>query len=221
MTAQPLLVAITGGTGSGKSTLATAIANQLGRSRVSILPQDAYYRDRSDLPPETRATLNYDVPEAIDNSLFYQQLFALRSGQPIQMPVYSFQSHTRTGQTCPVDPRDVILVEGLLVLFDPGVRGLFHLKVFMDAPERVRMQRRMRRDVLERGRTATSILMQFHDTVMPAHRKYIDPTKAFADLVLLNTGPMEACVDLARKAIMDRLDLRGGKAGSLQQAANS
>ena len=213
MTAQPLLVAIVGVTGSGKTTLTETIADRLGRSRVSIVSQDSYYRDPGDLPVKARATLNYDVPEAFDRSLFLKHLRVLRSGLTIRVPVYSFESHARTDQTRPVGPREIILVDGLLLLFDPKIRGLFDLTIFVDAPTPVRLQRRMRRDIAERGRTASAVLTQFFNTVQPSHEAYVEPTKVFADLVLPNTGRLEECVEAAAGAILTRFSQRNRKRG--------
>lgn len=213
LTGAPFLVAIAGGTGSGKTTLAQAIADRLGRHRVALLPQDSYYRDHSDLSQGARATLNYDVPEAFDRPLFLRHLRALRSGLAIRVPVYSFASHTRTVQTRLTHPQPIVIVEGLLLLVDPKIRGLFDFKIFVDAPERVRFQRRLRRDITERGRAAISVLTQFFTTVQPAHEQYVEPTKVFADLVLLNTGQRAECVETAVGALTSCLvQRRGGEA---------
>lgn len=203
--AQRFLVAITGGSGSGKTTLAQAIRDRLGADRVARLSQDAYYRDRGALPPWERARLNYDVPEAFDRALFLRHLRALRSGLPIAAPVYSFESHTRAAETRPVPALPIVLVDGLLLLHDPRLRGLFDLALFLDAPAGLRLERRIRRDVLERGRTAGSVVEQFRGTVLPAHVEYVEPAKAFADLVLDTAGPLEECVDAATNAIAARL----------------
>lgn len=208
MTRQPSIVAITGGTGSGKTALAEAIANRLGRNRVSLVSQDAYYRDRSDIPPQDRAALNFDVPEAFDLSLFFKHLRVLKSGHEIQAPVYSFESHTRASHTCLVRPKEVVLVDGLLLLFDSEIRTLFDLTVFVDVPGRIRFQRRLRRDVTERGRTGLSVMMQFLDTVQPAHEQYAEPTKGLADLLLYNTGQLEECAEIAVNEIKSCLHRR-------------
>jgi uridine kinase len=200
----PLLVAIAGGTGSGKTTIASAVAYRLGRERVSVLSHDAYYRDRSYLPAEQRGVLNYDVPEAFDVPLFVEHLRALRAGLPVEAPVYSFASHTRTAETRVIAPREIVLVEGLLVLHEPAVRELLDLAIFLDAPATVRLGRRLHRDIAERGRTALAVLEQFHGTVQPAHVEYVEPTKKFADLVLPNVDRIEECVNTAVQAIASR-----------------
>ena len=204
LTGQPFLTAITGGSGSGKTTLAEAIADRLGRDRVSILPQDAYYHDRRELPPTGQAHLNYDVPEAFDRSLFLSHLHALRSGLSIRIPVYSFESHSPTGQTRLTRAQEIVLVDGFLLLFDPNIRELFDLRIFVDAPAKLRLRRRLRRDVAERQRTVLGVLDQFFDTVQPAYEEYVEPTKVFADLVLSNTGPLEDCIESAVNAIVSR-----------------
>lgn len=203
--AQRSLVAITGGSGSGKTTLVEALRNRLGADRVARLSQDAYYRDGTALPPQERARLNYDVPDAFDRALFLQHLRALRSGLPVAAPVYSFENHTRAAETRLVPALPIVLVDGLLLLHDREVRRLFDLTLFLDAPTGLRLTRRIQRDVLERGRTEASVVEQFYSTVLPAHEGYVEPAKAFADLVLATTGQLEECVDTATNAILAHL----------------
>lgn len=196
-----VMVGVTGGSGSGKTALAHALADRLGRHRVSIISQDAYYRDQSHLPPAARATLNYDAPEAFDGPLFSAHLRALRSGTAVHAPVYTFDSHSRTAQTRLIPAREVVLVEGLLLLLDPQIRSLLDLRIFLDAPEGIRLARRIQRDTAERGRTAADVIEQFFTTVRPAHERYVEPTKGLADLVILNTGALEMAVRLALDSI--------------------
>jgi uridine kinase len=206
--AEPLIVGIAGGSGSGKSSVAQATAALLGPDKVARLCHDAYYRDRSALPPETRNGLNYDTPEAFDQALLLEHLDALRAGRPIRPPVYCFVTHRRTGQDALLVPRPVVVVEGILLLWEPAVRAALDLSIYVDAPERVRLERRLRRDVAERGRTAESVLTQFAATVRDAHWAYVEPTRAMADLVLSNTGPLERIAEVAAAVILDRLARR-------------
>ena len=206
--AAPMLVGIAGGSGSGKSSLARAMAVTLGDDRVGFLSYDAYYRDRSGLSAAARARVDYDVPEAFDQDLFLAHLAALRAGVGIQPPLYCFETHCRIGDDAPVEPRPVVLVDGILLLWDPAVRAALDLSIFLDAPERVRLERRLARDVGERGRTTTSVLAQFDATVRRAHATYVEPTRGLADLVLSTTGRLEPLAEIASALVLDRLARR-------------
>jgi len=206
--APPLLVGVTGGSGSGKSSLARALVDALGAERATVLCHDAYYRDRGGLPPEARDTLNYDVPEALDQALFLEHLQALRSGQPVRPPAYCFATHCRTGHAPPLVPRAVVVVDGILLLWEPAVRAALDLSIYVDAPEDVRLARRVARDVAERGRSAAAALAQFRTTVREAHAAYVEPTRAMADLVLGNVAPLARVVEVAAAVVLDRLARR-------------
>jgi uridine kinase len=204
----PLIVGIAGGSGSGKTSLARTLAGALGPDRVALLCHDAYYRDRSALPPEGRATLDYDVPDALDQALFVEHLGALRAGLPVWPPIYCFATHCRTGAAAPLGPQPIVIVEGILLLWEPAVRAALDLSIYVDAPEDVRLERRLARDVAERGRTAAAVLAQFRTTVSEAHRAYVEPTRTMADLVLGNVAPLERVVEVAAAVVLDRLARR-------------
>jgi uridine kinase len=208
LTETPVLVGIAGGSGSGKSSLARALRTALGPSQVACLSHDAYYRDRGALPAAVRAGVDYDVPEAFDQDLFLAHLAALRAGVTIRPPQYSFETHCRIGDGEPVEPRAVVLVDGILLLWDPAVRAALDLSIFLDVPERLRLQRRVSRDISERGRTTAGVLAQFDATVRPAHAAYVEPTRALADLVLGNLGRLEPLAEIASALILDRLARR-------------
>lgn len=214
MSARPFLVGIAGGSGAGKTALAGALVAALGPQGVACLSHDAYYRDRSALPPAARARLDYDAPEAFDQALFLAHLDALRRGQPVRPPRYCFATHTRLGPAAPVPPHPIVLVEGILLLHDPAVRERLDLRIFVDAPEAVRLARRMTRDIAERGRTAQAVLEQCQATVLPAHARWVEPSRAWADLVLLNAGRLEAAAEVAAAIIRDRLARRRAPAPS-------
>jgi uridine kinase len=207
----PFLLGIAGGSGSGKTSLAAALADALGRGRAGILAHDAYYRDRRDLLPSERARLNYDVPEAVDRELFRAHLAALRRGERIVPPQYSFLTHCRDGGSEPVEPRPVIVVEGILLFHDPEVRGALDLRIFLDAPEGLRLARRLLRDTRERGRSEASVTAQWRSTVSPAHARYVEPARAVADLVLVTTGPLTALVEVAGSVLAARLARRAAE----------
>ena len=184
---KPFLIGIGGGTGSGKTTLTLGIAQEFSNLGVCILQQDAYYLDRSHLSEEERQSVNYDEPSAIDHEMLLSHLKGLLSGQSVRKPRYSFVSHTRVGEGESVDSRPVIVLEGLFALWEPRIRSVLDLKVFLDADPDVRLIRRLRRDVEERGRTVESVITQYIQSVRPMYQRYIGPTKAHADLVVDTT----------------------------------
>jgi uridine kinase len=185
---------------------------------VGRLAQDAYYRDRSELPPATRERLNFDSPDALDLDLFVEHLGALRRGQPVRPPRYCFVTHCRRGGAETVGPADIILVEGLLLLLDDRARQLLDLRIYLDAPEKIRLSRRLARDVRERGRTEQSVVTQYRTSTFPAHRRYVEPSKAWADLVLVNAGRLEAVAEVAATIIRTHQERRLGRAARTRSA---
>ncbi len=183
----PLVIGLAGGTGSGKTTVAQAIV-RAAAGRVAILPQDAYYRSQPDLPFEARALTNYDEPSAFDTELLVEQIDALCDALPVERPVYDFERHERSTETVRVEPRAVLVVEGILVLHEPVLRERMTLKVFVDAPPDERFIRRLERDVAERGRSAASVIAQYRRTVKPMHDLFVEPTKQHADLIVPEGG---------------------------------
>jgi uridine kinase len=181
------LVGIAGGTGTGKSTIVRAL---LARMDGCVLGVDSYYRDLGHLTPDERARRNYDEPAAIESTLLVEHLQQLAQGCPVLKPVYSFDTHTRVGAEM-VAPAPFIVVEGLFALWWSEVRELLDHKVYVDAPPDLRLARRIRRDVIERGRTVESVLEQYLSTVRPMYERYVEPTRAYADLVVTNTGTLE------------------------------
>lgn len=200
----PYIVGVAGGSGSGKSTLVCLVADELGRDGTSVLCHDAYYRDRSDLDDAERAALDFDVPDALDQARFRDDLARLRRGQAVFPPRYCFVTHRRRGDGEAVEPRAFVLVDGMLILHDPEIRALLDLAIFVDAPSLLRLRRRLARDTTERGRASASVLRQYAETVMPAHVRYVEPTKNVADVVLKNTGSLDALVEVAATLIRAR-----------------
>lgn len=196
-------VGLAGGTGAGKTSLCDLLAQAL--SEAAVLDLDSYYLDRSGLRPEARERLNFDEPAAFDLALLVRHVRELRSGRPIQKPRYSFEQHARCGSTH-VAPAPILLVEGLYPFWWEDLRALFDLKVFVDAPERTRLSRRLRRDVLTRGRTAESVRNQFRTTVRPMHRRYVEPGRLLADLVVVNDRDLPGCAAVILAALQ-RMEL--------------
>jgi uridine kinase len=201
----PFLVGIAGGSGSGKTALAGALCEGLRPALAAPLAQDAYYRDRGALPAEARERLDFDALDAFDLDLFAEHLRALRLGCRVRPPRYCFVTHSRQGQGVPVGPADIVLVEGLFLLADPRARELLDLRIYLDAPERVRLARRLARDVRERGRTEQSILAQYRGSTFPAHRRWVEPSRAWADVVLVNAGRLEAVAEVAATIIRSHI----------------
>jgi uridine kinase len=185
---------------------------------VGRLAQDAYYRDRSELPPATRERLNFDAPDALDLDLFVEHLRALRRGEPVRPPRYCFVTHCRRGGGETVGPADIILVEGLLLLLDDRARRLLDLRIYLDAPEKIRLSRRLARDIRERGRTEQSVVTQYRTSTFPAHRCYVEPSKAWADLVLVNAGRLESVAEVAATIIRTHHERRPGRRARTRSA---
>ena len=197
----PVCVGIAGGTGAGKSVLAEALEQAFDAARVLRIPQDAYYRDRGEESPEARAALNFDHPDALETELLVAHLAELRAGRAVDVPVYDFGRHRRALETWRAEPRALLVVDGILALADPALRACFDLRVFVDAPEDLRLRRRLARDVAERGRSAASVRAQFAATVRPMHARFVAPSRAHADLVLENASELS----LAREPLLARV----------------
>jgi uridine kinase len=204
-------VGIAGGTGSGKTTLARGLAERYAPGGAVLLDQDSYYHDRRHLPHEERAQINYDEPAAVDFVRLAEDLERLRRGEPVSKPSYSFVEHAPTGQFDQVEPAPLVIVEGLFAYWDERVRELMGLSVFLEAIEEVRFRRRLERDLKERGRTEASVREQFEKTVRPMHRRYVEPLKSFASLVLdTNSTSVEASLEEIVRALSAAWPTPGG-----------
>jgi uridine kinase len=170
------------------------------------MQHDAYYRDRSDLSPAARDRLNYDHPEALDTPLLVAHLEALRAGRPVEIPVYDFAAHARRAQTRHTEPRDAILLEGILILCDPALREAMDLRLYLDSDADVRFIRRLERDVRERGRTLEGVIEQYLETVRPMHREFVEPSRRFADLIIPEGGESRAAIDAVVARIRSLLE---------------
>ncbi len=198
------MIGITGGTGSGKTLVANSLAERYAHIGVSLLDQDSYYRDRSHFSEEVRSQVNYDEADAIDHDLLFKQLQQLMAGRPIEKPCYSFATHTRLARVECVEAKPLIVLDGLFALWDPRIRGLMDLKVYVEADADVRFIRRLRRDVLERGRTIDSVIDQYLKTVRPMYQLYVEPTRAYADIVVDNTDRLDPATSVVERAVRER-----------------
>ena len=180
----PVALGVAGGTGSGKTSVAEAILDEVGRERIAFLAQDSYYRDVAWHSDAHLLHHNFDHPEAIDNDLLVRHLRELKQGRPVEVPVYDFVRHVRTEETEHVEPRPVVLLEGILLFVEPDLRELLDLKVYVDTAADVRLMRRVRRDIEERGRTVDDVFRQYSDTVRPMHLEFVEPSKRWADVIV-------------------------------------
>ncbi len=192
----PVIIGLAGGTGSGKTTVANAIMAKVGAQRIAALPHDAYYRDLSHIPLSQRGAPNFDHPDSLETSLLIEHLQELKAGRVIQLPVYDFTTHTRTGGAVPIEPKPVIMVEGILIFAEPALRALFDVKIFVDTDADLRFIRRLQRDVAERGRTPNSVIAQYLATVRPMHLEFVEPSKRYADLIIPEGGQNEVAIEM-------------------------
>ncbi len=193
---KPITIGVAGGSGSGKTTVALKILERVGFDRIAYLSHDAYYRDASNLPPAERAQLNFDHPDSLDNDLLIGQLKQLQAGQPVETPVYDFKTHSRLAETRRIDPQPVILVEGILIFADKGLRDLMDMKIFVDTDSDLRFIRRLQRDIGERGRAPESVIQQYLRTVRPMHLEFVEPSKRYADVIIPEGGFNEVAIDM-------------------------
>jgi uridine kinase len=192
----PLAIGIAGGSGSGKTTVAQTILQRVGPERISFLQHDAYYKDLSGLPPVQRAEFNFDHPNSLENELLIQHIHQLKDGRAVEVPIYDFSIHTRTERTYTIQPRSVILVEGILIFAEAALRDLFDVKIFVDTDLDIRFIRRLQRDISERGRTVESVIKQYLTTVRPMHLEFVEPSKRYADVIIPEGGFNTAALDM-------------------------
>lgn len=200
------VVGVAGGTGSGKTTVADRIVEALDPEHVAVLRHDNYYRDRPDLSYEERCQLNFDHPDSLETALLIEHLEALNGGEPIEAPSYDFTTHRRKDETTTVAPKRVIIVEGILVFVDERLRAQLDLKLFVDTPSDIRAFRRIRRDLEHRGRDFESIREQYYTTVRPMHLRFVEPSKAYADLIIPEGGRNKVALDLILSKLQRLVD---------------
>lgn len=192
----PLVIGIAGGSGSGKTTAADIILERVGRQRIAYLQHDSYYRELTGLPPNQRAQVNFDHPDSLESDLLREHILQLKEWKSVELPVYDFTTHSRTGQTIHVSPHRVILVEGILIFAEQKLRELFDVKIFVDTDSDIRFIRRLKRDIEERGRTAENVVKQYMATVRPMHLEFVEPSKRYADVIIPEGGLNEVAMDM-------------------------
>ncbi|MBE8727125.1 uridine kinase [Flavobacterium hungaricum] len=200
-----LIIGIAGGTGSGKTTVVHQIMNELPDTEVGVISQDSYYKETTNLSFDERALINFDHPRAIDFELLVKHLKALKAGETIDQPVYSFIQHNRTDDTISTHPRKVMIVEGILILTNPELRDMFDIKIYVHADSDERLIRRLKRDISERGRDIDEVLNRYQTTLKPMHEQFIEPSKAFADIIIPNDKYNTVAIDVVRAVINQRI----------------
>ena len=204
-----ILIGIAGGSGSGKTLVARAIFRGLGSDRVVIIDQDSYYKNLEDIPLGEREARNFDHPDAFDNELLIRHVRELLDGRPIAQPIYDYAEHRRLKETREVGEHLIIVLEGILIFVDPELRAIMDIKLFIDADPDVRFIRRLRRDLVERGRSVDSIIRQYEESVRPMHQQFVEPSKRYADVIIPEGGHNQVAIDLVKTKIRDLLRERG------------
>ncbi|WP_187695391.1 uridine kinase [Oceanobacillus piezotolerans] len=198
---KPVVIGVAGGSGSGKTSVTRSICKRFSDKTILVIEQDYYYKDQSHLPFEERLNTNYDHPLAFDNDLLIEHLHQLLDGKEINKPVYDYKIHTRSTEVIRVEPKDVIIVEGILVLEDPRLVDLMDIKVFVDTDADIRIIRRLLRDIKERGRSLDSVIEQYLNAVRPSHLQFIEPTKRYADIIIPEGGKNYVAIDIMASKI--------------------
>lgn len=219
MQRRPVLIGVAGGTGSGKTSVTKAISEKLGKDSILIIEQDAYYKDQSDKSFEERLKTNYDHPLAFDTDLLIEHLNKLLRYEPIEKPVYDYKRHTRSKEVIRLEPKEVIILEGILVLEDERLRNLMDIKVYVDTDADIRIIRRIVRDTRERGRTLESVIDQYINVVRPMHNQFVEPTKRYADIIIPEGGHNTVAIDLMVTKIKSILETKSKLRGKRENLA--
>lgn len=205
----PIVIGVAGGTGSGKTTVSQQILERIRPQQIAFLQHDSYYHDNSHLPPAERAQCNYDHPESLDTPLMVEHLLSLRRGEAVDVPIYDFSTHSRTAATRTVLPAPVVLVEGILIFSEPGLRTLMDIRIFVDTDADIRFIRRLSRDISERGRSLDSVVAQYLETVRPMHLEFVEPSKRYAHLIVPEGGRNQVAMEMIISRIHKLLDEGG------------
>ncbi|MBU0505048.1 uridine kinase [bacterium] len=200
-----ILIGIAGGTASGKTSVAQAITHDLPKEEIALIEQDSYYVDLSHLTKEERDAFNFDHPDAVNFDLAKAHLTSLLKGNPINVPIYDYTTHTASGNTMPLEEQHIVIIEGILALHDKELRNMMDIKIYVDAPDDTRILRRLERDIKERGRTMESVIQQYNRTVRPMHIQFVEPTKRYADIIVPNGAKNDVAIDILRTKIKDLL----------------
>lgn len=204
----PLIIGVAGGSGSGKTTVVKRICEALGEDRVILLQHDFYYRDLSHLPLEERYKHNFDHPSSLETELLIRHLNALSSGYPVEVPMYDFAQHIRMKETRSIAPKDVILIDGILIFSEPELLSLMDIKIFVDTDSDIRLLRRLKRDINERGRSVESVINQYQTYVRPMHLEFVEPSKRYADIIIPRGGKNKVALEMVLSHINSKLSAK-------------
>ncbi len=207
-----MIIGICGGTGSGKTTIARSIVETVGLGNVVLVEQDSYYRNLSDMPLDERHQANFDHPDSLDSEMLVNHILRLKQGLSIEMPLYDFASHTRSDKFETIEPKPVVIVEGILIFAEPRVLDLLDVRVFVDTPDDIRLMRRLRRDITERGRTFERTLEQYERTIRPMHYEFVDPSKRHADIIIPEGAQTGVTVEFLCSLVREKLGKELAKA---------
>ena len=202
---KPILIGIAGGTGSGKTSVANAILAEFPSSEVALIQQDSYYHNLKHLHFDERATVNFDHPDAVDFNKMGEDLQLLMADETIKIPIYDFNTHTRTDETLTIGNHHIIVLEGILALFDEKIRNMMDIKLYVDTPDDIRIIRRIKRDINKRGRTFESVIEQYYNTVRPMHQQFVEPSKKFANIIIPEGAHNKVAIDIIRTKIVSIL----------------
>jgi len=200
-----IIIGIAGASASGKSLLANTIVNELGSDQVVVISEDAYYKDRCDIPFEERARINYDHPNSLDHDLLYKHLQVLQQGESVNIPIYNHSKHLREEDSRKIGRHVIIVLEGILLFVDPKLREMMDIRIFMETSLDICLIRRLKRDIKERGRTLDSVLSQYEETVRPMYQQFIEPTKRYADLIVPRGGGNRIAIDMIQAKMRELL----------------
>ena len=200
-----MIIGICGGTGSGKTTIARKIVEAVGRENVVLVEQDSYYRNLADMPLDERHQANFDHPDSIDSDMLVNHIRRLKQGLEVEMPLYDFKTHTRSDRIEIINPKPVVIVEGILIFAETRVLDMLDVRVFVDTPDDIRFIRRLQRDIAERGRTVDSVIGQYYRTVRPMHHEFVEPSKRNADIIVPEGGQVGVTVDFLCSMVREKL----------------
>ncbi len=206
MSDEPLIIGVAGGSGSGKTTVVNKIVQKIGKKNILLVEHDSYYRDLSHIPLSERRKQNFDHPASLETELMIRHIDALRKGYKIDLPVYDFVAHTRAEETIPVSPKKIILIDGILIFSEPDLLELMDIKIFVDTDDDVRLLRRLRRDIQERGRDFDGVLNQYETFVRPMHLEFVEPSKRYADIIIPRGGENRVALEMVIAMINGKLN---------------
>lgn len=206
MSKHAILIGIAGGTASGKTSVSREITKNFPKQHVALIEQDSYYHDHKDITVEERAKINYDHPEAFDFNLMREHMLALLSGQKIHVPQYDYDTHSRSSETTPYQGQKIVVLEGIMALFNEELRNLMDIKIYVDTSDDIRIIRRLKRDMEDRARSFDSVINQYFETVRPMHRQFIEPSKTWADIIIPQGASNKVGIDILKTKIKDLLN---------------